>query len=184
LAVLALITNSNLVGCSTGKSLGFAPFKMPRSRERQRVDFLSLLCKQARWPSNGCTAKKTNELAPSHAAIPQSSRQRRMRFKTCHHALKARGMIACPLWVKSGLLQRTTSCPLWAKSGHVFWPRRLSAERSHRCRNTLQNWRIDAPRLRRSVLQPVASFGVKAIGKTNSKRDQFLPSDDAVSWPR
>src|SRR4051812_6465477 len=28
LAVLRLITSSNLVGCSTGKSPGFAPFKM------------------------------------------------------------------------------------------------------------------------------------------------------------
>jgi hypothetical protein len=28
LAVLKLITNSNLVGCSTGKSAGFAPFKI------------------------------------------------------------------------------------------------------------------------------------------------------------
>src|SRR4029434_651020 len=28
LAVLRLITNSNLVGCSTGRSLGFAPFRI------------------------------------------------------------------------------------------------------------------------------------------------------------
>ena len=28
LAVLLLITNSNVVGCSTGRSPGFAPFKI------------------------------------------------------------------------------------------------------------------------------------------------------------
>src|SRR6185369_11037625 len=35
-AVLRLMTNSNLVGCSTGKSAGFAPFKILSTYEAAR----------------------------------------------------------------------------------------------------------------------------------------------------
>src|SRR5262245_32254177 len=57
-------------------------------KNASELNFLSLLSKQVVRPNNDCTANKTNELAPAHAAIPQSSRQRRIRFKawsSCSH---------------------------------------------------------------------------------------------------
>src|SRR5262245_9413772 len=100
---------------------------------------------------------------------------------------------ACRFESLTGHLAMREPCPLWANSGHVsgrdgFWPSAFAAV-TLPCRTGGSTYLAEledrrAACLRRSVLQPVASFGVNAIGKTNSKRDQFLPSDDAVSWPR
>jgi hypothetical protein len=44
LAVLRLITNSNFVGCSTGKSAGFAPFSIlaTKTAERRKLSTMSV----------------------------------------------------------------------------------------------------------------------------------------------
>src|SRR5262249_46929550 len=68
------------------------------------LNFLSLLSKQVVRPNND-PANKTNELAPSHAAIPQSSGQRRIRFKTwssCSHGTGNDSVVHRAALAKSG----------------------------------------------------------------------------------
>ncbi len=50
LAVLRLMTNSNLVGCSTGKSAGSAPFKILSTNVASRSDerFVWINCRQSK----------------------------------------------------------------------------------------------------------------------------------------
>jgi len=73
-AILRLITSSNLVGCSTGISAGFAPRRILSTRSAARRKGRSAVSDAARAPRErprGCrAAEEYDKVAPSHMLPP------------------------------------------------------------------------------------------------------------------
>src|SRR5262249_806327 len=86
-------------------ALGDGAIDKPEARHR------GLLTTRHERPGSCCSANEGNKFTPSHV-VPETADGHRS-------GLNSRGeRPTCPLWVKSGHVQRKTSCPLYPRNRH------------------------------------------------------------------
>ena len=103
-------------------------FRIALGERNQHTDAshaLGLLCAGGERPRGSRTAEKRDELPSPHVPLDEQG----LSLALCERAASV-NQVQCPLWVKSGHVQRNSACPLSANSGHCVHSSNSSARAS------------------------------------------------------